>query len=84
MRWHNLYNDPTDLPGNTHYVWTNVGAGYYEDGWYDDYGKLKGVVAWCEPKLDENECNLPKDILGLWGRPCVKSVVRSKHRILPL
>lgn len=43
-----------DLPKNTRYVWTNIGAGYHDDdGWWDDYGRLQGVVAWCEPIYTE-------------------------------
>ena len=31
------------------------GAGYYDDddGWRDDFGRLLGVIAWCEPKFEE-------------------------------
>lgn len=28
--WHKVAEG--DLPSNSRYVWTNVGAGYYEDG----------------------------------------------------
>lgn len=59
-----------DLPDNCRYVWTNVGAGYYDSSdhcWRDDFGRLQGVIAWCEPKFEADEqLTLPKDILGLW------------------
>lgn len=43
-----------DLPNNYRYVWTNVGAGYHDDdGWWDDFGRLQNVIAWCEPKFEE-------------------------------
>lgn len=43
-----------DLPDNYRYVWTNVGAGYHDDdGWWDDFGRLQNVIAWCEPKFEE-------------------------------
>ena len=51
--WHDLRKDPNALPNNYRYVWTNVGAGYYDDGWWDDFGRLQGVIAWCEPKFEE-------------------------------
>lgn len=49
--WHKVAD--SDLPNHCRYVWTNVGAGYYDNGWFDDYGRLQGVVAWCEPKFKE-------------------------------
>lgn len=55
-QWHNLEKDPNDLPDNIRYVWTNVGAGYHDHddyGWWDDFGRLNGVIAWCEPKFDK-------------------------------
>ena len=54
-KWHDLRKDPSDIPLDTRYVWTNVGAGYYDDddGWMDDFGRLLGVIAWCEPKFEE-------------------------------
>ena len=43
-----------DLPKDARYVWTNVGAGYHDnDGWWDDFGRLQNVIAWCEPKFEE-------------------------------
>ena len=55
LGWHNVQQDPTDLPNNCRYVWTNVGAGYHDDyGWWDSYGELKGVAAWCEPEFKED------------------------------
>ena len=53
--WHDLRKDPNDLPNDYRYVWTNVGAGYYDDddGWLDDFGRLLGVIAWCEPEFEE-------------------------------
>lgn len=52
--WHDLRKDKNDLPGDSRYVWTNVGAGYHdEDGWWDSFGRLQGVIAWCEPKFEE-------------------------------
>lgn len=43
-----------DLPNNYRYVWTNVGAGYHDDdGWWDGFGRLQNVIAWCEPKFEE-------------------------------
>ena len=50
--WHKVADG--DLPNNYHYVWTNVGAGYHDDdGWWDDFGRLQNVIAWCEPKFEE-------------------------------
>lgn len=52
--WHKVADG--DLPDNLRYVWTNVGAGYYDDNdhcWRDDFSRLQGVVAWCEPKFEE-------------------------------
>lgn len=50
--WHKVADG--DLPKDVRYVWTNVGAGYYDDdGWWDDFGRLQGVIAWCEPKFKE-------------------------------
>lgn len=52
--WHDLRKDPSDLPKDYRNVWTNMGAGYYDDdGWWDDFGRLQGVIAWCEPKFEE-------------------------------
>ena len=51
--WHDLHKDPDDVPNDYRYVWTNVGAGYHDDGWYDDFGRLQNVIAWCEPKFKE-------------------------------
>lgn len=51
-KWHKVAD--RDLPNNYRYVWTNVGAGYYDDdGWWDDFGRLPGVIAWCEPEFEE-------------------------------
>lgn len=52
-KWHKVADG--DLPNDYRYVWTNVGAGYYDDddGWRDDFGRLLGVIAWCEPKFKE-------------------------------
>ena len=52
-KWHKVADG--DLPDNYRYVWTNVGAGYYDDddGWRDDFGRLLGVIAWCEPEFKE-------------------------------
>ena len=48
--WHCVKDG--DLPNNCRYVWTNVGAGYHDDdGWWDDFGRLQNVIAWCEPKF---------------------------------
>ena len=50
--WHKVADG--DLPDNCRYVWTNVGAGYHDnDGWWDDYGRIQNVIAWCEPKFEE-------------------------------
>lgn len=67
-KWHDLQKDPNDVPNDNRYVWTNVGAGYHDDdGWWDDFGRLHGVIAWCEPEFEADEqLTLPKDILGLW------------------
>ena len=53
VKWHKVADG--DLPNNYRYVWTNVGAGYYDDddGWMDDFGRLLGVIAWCEPEFEE-------------------------------
>lgn len=56
QKWHDLRKDKKDLPDNNRCVWTNVGAGYYDgdgDGWWDDFGRLQDVIAWCEPKFEE-------------------------------
>lgn len=51
-QWHKVADG--DLPGNDRYVWTNVGACYYDEaGWWDDFGRLQDVIAWCEPKFKE-------------------------------
>lgn len=51
-QWHKVADG--DLPNDYRYVWTNVGAGYYDDdGWWDDFGRLPGVIAWCEPEFEE-------------------------------
>ena len=51
-KWHKVADG--DLPGNERYVWTNVGACYYDEaGWWDDFGRLQDVIAWCEPKFEE-------------------------------
>ena len=53
-KWHDLQKDPNDVPNDCRYVWTNVGAGYHDnDGWWDDFGRLQNVIAWCEPKFEE-------------------------------
>ena len=50
--WHKVADG--DLPKDTRFVWTNVGAGCHDgDGWHDDFGRLDGVIAWCEPKFEE-------------------------------
>ena len=50
--WHKVADG--DLPKDARYVWTNVGAGYHDDdGWWDDFGRLQNVIAWCEPKFEE-------------------------------
>ena len=53
-KWHKVADG--DLPNDYRYVWTNVGAGYYDDDdddWLDDFGRLLGVIAWCEPEFEE-------------------------------
>ena len=50
-KWHKVADG--DLPNDYRYVWTNAGAGYYDDGWWDDFGRLQGVIAWCEPNFEE-------------------------------
>ena len=50
-QWHKVADG--DLPNDYRYVWANVGAGYYDDGWWDAFGRLQGVIAWCEPKFEE-------------------------------
>lgn len=53
-QWHDLRKDPNDLPKDYGSVWTNKGGACHDkDGWYDDYGWVNGVIAWCEPKFDE-------------------------------
>ena len=57
-KWHDLRKDPNDLPKHCGYVWTNVGASYYDDDkdcpcWRDEFGRTQGVIAWCEPKFEE-------------------------------
>ena len=52
LQWHKVADG--DLPKDARYVWTNVGAGYHDDdGWWDDFGRLQNVIAWCEPKFKE-------------------------------
>lgn len=54
IKWHDLRKDKNDLPDSFRYVWTNVGAGYYDgEHWRDEYSRLRGVIAWCEPKFEE-------------------------------
>ena len=49
--WHKVADG--DLPNDYRYVWTNVGAGYHDDdGWWDDFGRLQNVIAWCGPKFE--------------------------------
>ena len=49
-QWHKVTDD---LPNNQRYVWTNKGAGYHDDdGWWDSFGRLYGVFAWCEPEFE--------------------------------
>ena len=43
VKWYKVADG--DLPNNYRYVWTNAGAGYYDDGWWDDFGRLQGVIA---------------------------------------
>ena len=51
-KWHKVADG--DLPKDARYVWTNVGTGYHDDdGWWDDFGRLQNVIAWCEPKFEE-------------------------------
>ena len=52
--WHKAADG--DLPDDYRYVWTNAGAGYYDhrdNCWRDEFGRLRGVIAWCEPKFEE-------------------------------
>lgn len=52
LQWHKVADGY--LPKDARYVWTNVGAGYHDDdGWWDDFGRLQNVIAWCEPKFEE-------------------------------
>ena len=54
--WHDLRKDPSDLPNDYRYVWTNVGASYYDSSdqcWRDEFGRTQGVIAWCEPVFEE-------------------------------
>ena len=52
LQWHKVADG--DLPKDARYVWTNVGAGYHDnDGWWADFGRLQGVIAWCEPEFEE-------------------------------
>ena len=50
-KWHKVADG--DLPNDYRCVWTNVGAGYCDDGWWDAFGRLQGVIAWYEPKFEE-------------------------------
>ena len=53
--WHDLRKDPKDLPKGYGSVWTNEGSAYHDsDGWFDDYGAVKGVIAWCKPQFKED------------------------------
>lgn len=54
-KWHDLRKDQNDLPDNDRYVWTNVGACYYDSNhWRDEFGRLHNVITWCEPKFEED------------------------------
>ena len=54
LKWHDLRKDLNNVPNDRRYVWTNIGAGYHDDdGWWDDFGRLQNVTAWCEPKFEE-------------------------------
>ena len=53
-KWHLLADG--DTPKDSRYVWTNVGPSYYDHTdhcWRDEYGRTRGVIAWCEPKFEE-------------------------------
>lgn len=56
-QWHDLRKNPNDVPNDERYVWTNVGPGHYDaDGiWWDDFGRLQGVIAWCEPEFEKED-----------------------------
>ena len=81
IEWHKVADG--DLPKDARYVWTNVGAGYYDSSdhcWRDDFGRLQGVIAWCEPEFEADEqLTLPKDILGLWEQTVceIRSEIKS-------
>lgn len=66
-KWHDLRKDPTDLPNDERSVWTNEGPGHYDsDGiWWDDFGRLHNVFAWCEPNFETDGDEL-KRFLALW------------------
>lgn len=66
-KWHDLRKDPTDLPNDERYVWTNEGPGHYDtDGiWWDDFGRLHNVFAWCEPNFETDGDEL-KRFLARW------------------
>ena len=53
--WHDLRENPNDLPSDYRSVWTNKGGACHDNyGWYDDCGYVFGVIAWCEPKFEDN------------------------------
>ena len=54
IEWHKVADG--DLPDNYRYVWTNVGAAFYDSRdccWRDEFGRVYDVIAWCEPKFEE-------------------------------
>ena len=54
VQWHDLRKDSNDLPKDNQGVWTNRGGAYHDsDGWFDDYGHVEGVIAWCMPEFKE-------------------------------
>ena len=56
VQWHDLRKDPNDLPTDYRSVWTNKGGACHDNfGWYDDFGWVNGVIAWCEPQFEEEK-----------------------------
>lgn len=56
VQWHDLREDPNDLPTDYRSVWTNQGGAYYDvedKRWADGDSWVYNVIAWCEPQFKE-------------------------------
>lgn len=54
-KWHDLREDPNDLPKENGYYWCKWNDGAYcTEHYFQDYGFGDYVIAWCEhPKFEE-------------------------------